>query len=143
MKSSGPILYRKLKSGGYQLLEDAWIETKITGCAAKVDGYIDLESDGKITVRKGYQWDGASGIAIDRRNNMKASLFHDAFYQLHRAGKLDPDMRIAADAVYRDLYLSTGGGKVIGWLDYVALRLFAGYAARRKREVEDKVFTAP
>lgn len=37
--------------------------------------------NGCITARKGYAWDGCSGPTIDDDTNMRASLFHDIWYQ--------------------------------------------------------------
>lgn len=143
MKCAGHIVYHRLRSGGYELDEPWWVDTGIDGNAARVfnlkSGVVILELDqfGVLTLNTGYRWDGASGPVIDRPSNMRASLAHDGLYQLLRAGKLDPELRREADAVYRDLLIECGGWAWVAWLDYFGLRLFAGYAARPQREVED------
>ena len=142
MNLSGTIDYRKLKSGGYQLLEDTSIVTGITGCAARIGNLLDLDQFGKLTVRKGYQWDGCSGPAIDRKANMRAGLFHDALYQLLRARKLGQALRIDADKIFRDVYIFDGGYRWLAAIDYAGLRGFAGYAAKPQPEVETKRYTA-
>ena len=47
-----------------------------------------LKENGHLRIRKGYCWDGPSGPVVDRSTNMRASLCHDALYQLMRQGKL-------------------------------------------------------
>jgi len=145
LKTSGPISYRRLKEGGYQLLDDWWVDTDIHGCAARIDGFVELDDRGRLTIHKLYRWDGASGPAIDRKGNMRAGLAHDGLYQLHRAGKLDPEVRAYSDQVFRDLVAQDSRRwlRWVGWLDYVGLRLFASHAAKPQPEVEVKALRAP
>ena len=50
--------------------------------AAPIDmEYLGLTTDGTLTVKKGYAWDGPSGPTIDTLNFMRGSLVHDALYQ--------------------------------------------------------------
>lgn len=137
MRSSGPVRYGE--GYKYQLREDWWVDTGIKGCAARiVDGYdpfrpwISLDQDGRLTVKEGYAWDGCSGPTWDDKTNMRGSLAHDALYQLMRAGKLGVDMRESADRVLRDLCLKDGMSRVRAWAYYHAVRLFAGFAAKRR-----------
>lgn len=149
MNSSGPIRYRRLKEGGYELVEDAWVDTGIVGCAAMVHDsrthrlILELDSLGRLTAMKGYRWDGASGPVWDRPTNMRAGLFHDGGYQLLRSRHLEPEKRPLIDALYRDLYDDDGGWGWLGAIDYSGLRWFAGYAAKPQPEVEVEVLTAP
>ena len=147
MKSSGPIAYRKLKSGGYELVKDAYFYTGILGrshVVLDVHGRVilRLELDGCLWIRAGYQWDGASFIVIDRPANMRAGLFHDGLYQLLRTGQLPQSYRKRSDEIYPELYRHDGGWGWIGALDYAGLRVGAGYAAKRKPEVEAKTLYA-
>lgn len=58
--------------------------------------------DGRLlTIREGYAWDGASGPMPDLTCVMRASLVHDALYQLIRLGYLYFDSRILADEELR------------------------------------------
>lgn len=149
IKSSGPIKYRRLKSGGYELLEDAWLETGIRGNAFRIVDertglpILEMDQHGRLTVRRGYRWDGASGPVIDRRTNMRAGLFHDALYQPMRARKLSLEFRQRADELYDEVYCADGGWGWVGTLDYLGLRIGAGYAAKPQPEVEVQVLTAP
>lgn len=144
MKNAGLIYFRKLKSGGWELLEEWWVETGIKGNAARIHNksngavLVELGQDGRLIISASYRWDGASGPVIDRKANMRAGLAHDALYQLHRASKLGLDLSHESDRVYRELYVSCGGWGWVGWLDYWGLRIGAGHARRPQREVEDK-----
>lgn len=60
--------------------------------------FIALDRSGVLRIFKGYKWDGASGPTIDTPSTIRASLIHDALYQLIRMGHLDIDIhREAAD----------------------------------------------
>ena len=76
----------------YQVYEDEEFKTGIYGLNATTD-FIDLYANGIMIVRHGYAWDGASGPTIDTRNSMRASLLHDAGYQLMREGILRLDYK--------------------------------------------------
>lgn len=43
---------------------------------------------GDIIAKKGYMWDGPSGPTIDRKENMRASLYHDILAEAMRLGLL-------------------------------------------------------
>lgn len=143
------IQYIRLKSGGYRLHQTATYFTGIKGWAARIldrrTGKVLAEhtQDGWLHVHPGYQWDGASGPVVDRRANMRAGLFHDVLYQFLRQGSWPASLRKEADRVYREAYAEDGGWRFIGWLDYAGLRVGAGYAAARQREVEETVLSAP
>ena len=59
-------------------------------CALRQDDltWIQLYQGGLFHVARGYCWDGASGPALDTMNFARASLVHDAIYQLIAAGLL-------------------------------------------------------
>ena len=59
--------------------------------------WISLNNNGGLLIRKGYSWDGASGPAIDTDNFLRASLVHDALYQLIAANYLPMTLRRQAD----------------------------------------------
>lgn len=76
--------YRKLPKYKYQLTSTE---------AFKVPGFPDLGNPdedfcytkkGKLWVKEGYAWDGPSGPTIDTKAFIKASLVHDALYQILR-----------------------------------------------------------
>lgn len=140
MRVSGPLLYVRLKSGGYRLIEDWWVEHPLlAGCAARVEGYVEQSQGGRMTLRRGYQWDGPSGPTLDTRNFMAGSLAHDGGYQLLRGGHVAPrgEWRKRYDQVLVDICEAHG----MGWLRrtwvYWGLRIFGAGSAARREEVED------
>lgn len=84
----------------------------------------------KITIQKGYAWDGASGPTIDTKNTIKASLIHDCLYQAMRLGILDQSYRKAADKELRD-QMKTSKFRAKVW--YLAVRLFAAGSAKKNK----------
>jgi hypothetical protein len=64
--------------------------TPITGYNIAHDEFL-LEPNGKLTIYKGFSWDGASGPTFDTKNSMRPSLFHDCFCLMLRAKMIDYD----------------------------------------------------
>lgn len=85
--------------------------------------------DGVLSISPGYAWDGPSGPAVDTKTFMRGSLVHDALYQLMREKALHQQHRRIADKI---LYKMCREDKMMwiraAWV-YVAVRLFAGFAA--------------
>lgn len=90
--------------------------------------YLALTSAGQLTIHAGYMWDGASGPAKDTPNFMRASLVHDALYQLIRLGLLHTSDRRYADQLLRRICLADGIHCFRAWYVYWGVRIFGGYA---------------
>ncbi len=125
--------------GGYRYLLVAVysVQTKISG--QRIDSeYINLQTDGMLTIEAGYCWDGASGPAVDTNTIMRGSLIHDALYQLLRMEFLAEEFRQASD---RELYRACREDGM-GWFRakyvYRAVRLFgrSSAAAENRRQVQ-------
>jgi hypothetical protein len=122
------ILYR----GGYkyQLAETFFLQTDIRPGADIITSYVLLSRDGALCILSGYAWDGPSGPAPDTPDFMRASLVHDALYQLMREGHLDPaEWRDDADKLLRTLCIEDGMPHLEAELAYMAVRGFASVAA--------------
>jgi len=92
--------------------------------------YIDLTSDGKLTIKKGYAWDGPSGPTLDTSDFMRGSLVHDALYQLMRDGELDKETdRQPADKLLQVMCKEDGMCSLRAWLVYQGVRKFGDPAA--------------
>ena len=106
------------------------IPTRVFGHAAAIESsaqicpWVRLDPDGRLAIRAGYSWDGASGPAIDTPNIMVASLAHDALYQLISEGHLPKRCRRAADLTLRKLCERAGMGAFRRWYVWLAVRLF-------------------
>ena len=133
---SGKIYYHDgLK---YQLTQDLVTKTRITGFSVRYQ-YTSLDTDGTLTIRAGFCWDGASGGAFDTKSIIRGSCVHDALYQLIRQGLL-PDsawIRSAVDKTMRTICIEDGMWKIRAhWIIFKALERFGKKAttwkARRK-----------
>ena len=108
----------------YQLVRDFFTGTNIKPNEDIVTVYIKLTTDGSLTIKKGYAWDGASGPTIDTLNFMKGSLVHDALYQLMREGYLSRSRsRKSIDKLLQIICRMDGMCALRAWLVYQAVRL--------------------
>ena len=114
--------YRVLKGYKYDTQADEHLDIEIYEKAH--NDYIWLE-DGHLVILKGYAWDGASGPTIDDKTNMKASLIHDALYQLMREELIERTHRKYIDQLFRDICLTNGMNRFRAWYYYKAVRMFS------------------
>jgi len=128
MTTKGYILYRS--DYKYQLAEEYKINISIKPKSNIETKFIDLDTDGNLTVKIGYAWDGPSGPVKDTDENMRASLVHDALYQLMRNDKLKSRIhRKAADQEFKDICKADGVSNFRASVYYKALRKFGKPAA--------------
>ncbi len=114
----------------YQLAEGYEIKISIRPKADIKTEFTDLDTAGKLTVKRGYAWDGPSGPVIDTQDNMRASLVHDALYQLMRNKQLNARThRKAADRVFREICKADGVSGRTANIWYKGLRRFGKPAA--------------
>lgn len=113
------------KSGyKYQLKADYVTSIDIKPDAPIKTDYLALTSDGILTVKKGYAWDGPSGPTIDTLNFMRGSLVHDALYQLMRERYLDKNKhREFADRLLQTICKEDDMTALRAWAVYQAVRL--------------------
>ncbi len=140
MTTKGYIRYKS--DYKYQLAEGYAISISIKPKSDIKTEFIDLDTDGKLTVKKGYAWDGPSGPVKDTKENMRASLVHDALYQLMRNKELKSRThRKAADQEFKDICKADGVSNFTASVYYKALRIFGKPAA--SPENKKKVIRAP
>ena len=114
----------------YQLNEDYSTDIPVKPDSDINSDYIVLSSEGGLTIKKGYAWDGPSGPTIDTLNFMRGSLVHDALYQLMREGGLDNgDYRESADRLLQQMCREDGMSSIRAWWVYKGLRFGGGPAA--------------
>ena len=96
------MVYRNLFGWKYELKEDCVEAVEIPG------GDVDTEfiriSGGFMVIESYYAWNGAN-VVPDSPDLMRASLFHDALYQLIKEGHLEMGWRKYADQLFRDIYV--------------------------------------
>ena len=76
--------------------------------------WIRLTKTGSLYIADGYAWDGATG-AIDTVTIMRASLVHDALYQLMREKLLSQDYFYAVNRVLHSMCLEDGMNWFRAW----------------------------
>lgn len=91
----------------YELIETYSIQTNIITSERAIDGYVVLDKSGLLTIKKRYWWDGPD-YAPDIESMMRASLVHDALYQLLRSAELDIKWRDSSDILFRDICIADG-----------------------------------
>ena len=126
------------KSGyKFKLVYTSYIRTSIRPVKGlAVNNWVYLAEDGTVTINDGYAWDGASG-AIDTKSIMRASLVHDALYQMIREGL--PIVRKEADKEFYRIMREDGMWWIRAQYIYWAVRLFGKVALKH----DAKVQTAP
>ncbi len=137
--------YRSLRKYKYELLEDYVIQVYEFQHQEVETPFFKLERDGKLTIRRGYCWDGPSGPTIDTANFMRGSLVHDALYQMIRERILEEAevCRGLADGVLWAICLDDGMSRLRAWYVYTCLRVFGAKAARPGTEKPTVVRCAP
>ena len=103
------------------------------------NAWVSIDEHSVLRVAETYAWDGDSGPARTTRASLRASLVHDALYQLIRIGALRPTEKHLADQVYRDILLANGMWAPRTWWRGLALRVFGANALTHERPV----LTAP
>ena len=114
------------KSGyKYQLDKEYSVALDITPKEDIHMDYIEYTTDGVMTIKKGYAWDGPSGITFDTLNFMRGSLVHDVFYQLMRNNKLEREQyKEPADRLLQSMCKEDGMSSFRAWYVYKAVAIF-------------------
>ncbi len=109
----------------YQLKESYTLRISIKPPIPIDTDYLALTTDGILTIKKGYAWDGPSGPTIDTLNFMRGSLVHDALYQLMRERLLDEGTyREVADRLLQKICEEDGMSSLRAWWVYQAVHFF-------------------
>lgn len=122
----------------YQLAENYTIKTTIKPKKDIESQFIDMNKDGTLSIKSGYAWDGTSGPIIDDNHNQRASLVHDALYQLMRQKKLSPRSayKDKADRLFQKLCKQDGVLSPLADLYYQSLKRYGDPAADPKNAKE-------
>jgi hypothetical protein len=125
----------------FQTLADYTIQTP---CRPKMEidrAFLRMTTDGLLTIRAGYAWDGPSGPTIKTPSSMRGSLVHDALYQLMREELLGLSNRPIADLMLYDLCREDGMWWWRAKLWHRGVKKFAAFAALPENSY--KIYTAP
>ena len=125
----------------YQLAKDFHYTSNIFPFKDAEDDFISIDMNGNLLVKAGYAWDGVSGPIQDTNENLRASLVHDAYYQLMRRRKVSKDYRKKADLLFKKILKEDGVPPSAAIAYYKALRAFGGQKADPSKA--KKTITAP
>ena len=119
---------RKLINYKYKLEEDIAFSTCVLDFDVSTE-YIELKSHGVLVIRKGYMWDGVTGLpsfATDAmlKHTARGSLLHDAFYQLIRLGLLPVELKDKVDTEMKERFTQDGLNKIVVSMFYQAVKNF-------------------
>lgn len=115
----------------YELLDSFSFSTSFKPPSNVELKYIRIDTDGKITAKPGYAWDGATG-AIDTKSTMKASLLHDICYQLLKLNVIPMRYRKEFDGLYYKTALQNGMFIGRAFYHYAAVRIFGDNALKKR-----------
>jgi len=119
---------RKLINYKYKLEEDIAFSTGVLGFEISTK-YIELKNHGVLVIRKGYMWDGVTGLprfATDAilKHTARGSLLHDAFYQLIRLRLLPAYLKHKIDLEMKKQFEFDGLNKTVASMFYQAVKNF-------------------
>jgi len=125
----------KYKAGyKYQITSRACFVTDIHPKKDIETQFIDLSESGILLIKPGYAWDGASGPTLPSIKAKRASLAHDALYQLLREKKITGEAnRRKADRIFYELLRKDGMWKIRAKVWWRAVRRWAKKSSMRGR----------
>lgn len=114
----------------YQLQVEYSVQTRVVPDEPASSPLLHLDTNGRLTIKKFYAWDGPSGPTLDKPNFMRGSLVHDALYQLMRMEELPmKKWRKEADKELRRICIEDGMWRGKAWTVYWGVRRFGKTAA--------------
>ncbi len=130
----------KYRSGyKYQLADDYHLKTSIKPTGDIDQKFIALDKKGNLVVKNGYAWDGPSGPVFDSRTNLRASLVHDALYQLMRKKKLSrTKYKDKSDKLFQKICVQDGEAPATARFWYLGLKAFGKPASDPKNARKTK-----
>jgi hypothetical protein len=106
----------------YQLAESYSVQTPIKPSAPVKHEFFTLTKTGKLWIKRGYAWDGASGPTFDTKSSMRPSLVHDVFCQIMQTGKLDYDLwQDKVNELFKQQCIEDGMWPPRAWIWYQAV----------------------
>ncbi len=110
-------------------LKETYDQPLTWGLLQIYEGKFLVLAHGILTLKPGYMWDGPSGPTVDTENFIRASLVHDALYQLIREGVLPiKPYRKKADKLLLEICEKDGMSWFRRRYVYYAVRQFGGSA---------------
>ena len=135
------LVYRELDGYKYDIKIEQEYPVPLLKHISFDSKYLSLKN-GLLVMKEGYAWDGISGPVFDTPESMRASLIHDALYQLMREKVISRTMfRKYADQLFRKILLEDGTTKFWAGLCYRSVRLFGKKHTYPKKKPRGKIIT--
>lgn len=106
------------------------------GNTVRAGHYLTLCYRRELHIDRGYAWDGPSGPTVDTPSFMRASLVHDALYQMIRYEAIPATVRPAVDKLLLEICIQDGMHPFRARAAYKALEWFGASAADPKNRKE-------
>ena len=106
--TSATIRHSEITRYKYRVEETLAVQTKIRPPQPINQEDFGITMDGVVIAKKGYLWDGASGPAIQRKQNRRASCIHDVLAEAMRQGLLPQSNWIPANEELGRLCIEDG-----------------------------------
>jgi len=117
------IQFDEIKGMKYRVTRTFSMSTGIIPVKTISSAFCSLDEDGKIIIRKGFCWDGATG-AIDTPSIMHGSCVHDVFCNWFNEGLITKENRKQADQLFKTINKQEHMPKIrVKWV-YQAVRKF-------------------
>jgi hypothetical protein len=110
----------------FQLREPFYFKTPIKPGQDIGTDLVRLKSDGWLIIDRYFAWDGASGLAVNTKTNIRAVLVHDAIYYLMRMGLLPTSHRQLADKLLSEMMIVDGACKARASMYEAIVKKFGG-----------------
>jgi len=122
----------------YILAEDEQYYTQICPLSPITTEFVQLDSNGLMTLKAGFPTDGPSGPSVDTKTFMRGAFFHDGLYMLLRKNLLHvEDARHEADKLLRKICREDGMSWFRAWYVYRAVRLGSEHASHHGRKIQE------
>ena len=98
-----------ISGGKHQLVEDVTFDTNIHPHENIVTRFVELKTNGKLTLKEGFFWDGCSGPTWDSPSSRRAGAIHDGLYRLAQKKLIGGETnRKKTDRIFYDYLLADG-----------------------------------
>jgi len=133
IKGHNGIMYEVLPRGSlfkYRLLENYFFDTGITPRKAVESGFIKLMTTGRVHIKAGFSWDGATCFP-DIQSVIRSSLEHDALYTLFILDLLNQRHRKTVNGRFFAVCVADGMYRFLAKQVYWVLRLLGDNHVRK------------
>lgn len=150
VRSTKQAHFRRNNTYKFRTLRDFEVASPIQPDEEVGNEYVRLRVDGTLWIRAGYAWDGCI-IGSDTPLTARASLVHDAFYQLIREGIIrirkaptnDKDVKKQIDCFFMMLMYHDGMFPPRAFLRYYLTKWFGKHAMRPRPARNQEALTSP